>query len=367
MKNNNGIRKTWRTAPLAIEMNRAKNMQSEIKLDGSVGEGGGQILRTALSLSMITGKPFSVHNIRAKRPKSGLLRQHLTCVHAATAICDAQVEGAELGSTTLYFKPQAVKAGNYSFAIGSAGSCTLVFQTVLPALMLAEGLSKLEFSGGTHNSMAPPFQFLEQAFLPQLARMGVQVNVELQRYGFYPAGGGKFSAQITPCKMLKPFDFLERGALRDISCEAMVAGVPAHVALRELESVAGTLNLAPDKCHIRGLPDKVGPGNVLLLSVVHEQMTEVFVGFGEKSVSAERVAQRTVAQAQRYLASNAVVSEHLADQLMLPFALAGSGVYTATVASEHAKTNAAIIAQFLHVNISITEDRGLATFCFAPR
>ena len=147
----------------------------------------------------------------------------------------------------------------------------------------------------------------------------------------------------------------------------MVAGVPAHVALRELESVAGTLNLAPDKCHIRGLPDEVGPGNVLLLSVVHEQVTEVFVGFGEKSVSAERVAQRTVAQAQRYLASNAAVSEHLADQLMLPFALAGSGSYSATCASEHSKTNAAIIAQFLHVNISITEDRGLATFCFAPR
>ncbi len=137
-----------------------------IRIDGSFGEGGGQILRTALSLSLVTGRPIQIDNIRAGRERPGLLRQHLTAVLAAAEIGQAQVEGAVLGSTSIGFVPGPVKAGEYRFAVGSAGSGTLVFQTVLPALMLATGPSRLVIEGGTHNDAAPPFPFLERAFLP---------------------------------------------------------------------------------------------------------------------------------------------------------------------------------------------------------
>jgi RNA 3'-terminal phosphate cyclase (ATP) len=211
-----------------------------IELDGSIGEGGGQILRTALSLSMVTGIPFRIDRIRAKRSKPGLLRQHLTSVNAATEICGAHIEGAVLGSTSLTFTPGTVKAGEYKFAIGSAGSCTLVFQTVLPALMLTNGVSRVTLEGGTHNQMAPPFHFIEHAFLPQLERMGVMIDARLERFGFYPAGGGSFTANITPVSQgmtLAPINIESRGLLMDGFAESFFAGVPVHVAERELATV----------------------------------------------------------------------------------------------------------------------------------
>ena len=168
-----------------------------ITIDGSIGEGGGQILRTSLALSMVTGKPFRITNIQAKREKPGLLRQHLTAVNAAVAVCGANAEGASIGSRELSFSPQAVKAGNYKFAIGSAGSTTLVFQTILPALLLADALSTLTLEGGTHNPFAPPLDFLQKVFLPLVNRTGPTVHLTMERAGFYPAGGGRWFASIT--------------------------------------------------------------------------------------------------------------------------------------------------------------------------
>lgn len=328
-----------------------------IELDGSIGEGGGQILRTALSLSMVTGIPFQIERIRAKRSKPGLLRQHLTSVNAATEICDAHVEGAVLGSTRLTFTPGQVKAGEYKFAIGSAGSCTLVFQTVLPALMLANAVSRVTFEGGTHNQMAPPFHFIEHAFLPQLKLMGVTVDLHLERFGFYPAGGGRFTANITPVGQsmtLKPVEIESRGALMDNFAESFFAGVPAHVAERELTTVGRIMSWQDEKLFIRGIDNARGPGNVVMLTLKHGHVTEVFAGFGEKGISSETVATRVADEARRYLASDAALGEHLADQLMIPFALAGSGSFTALSASEHARTNAEVIQKFLAVDISIT-------------
>jgi RNA 3'-terminal phosphate cyclase (ATP) len=308
-------------------------------------------LRTALSLSMITGTPFEIKNIRAKRPKPGLLRQHLTAVTAAATICGANVEGATPGSQSLKFAPSAIKPGDHTFSIGSAGSCTLVFQTVLPALMLAGAPSRIVFEGGTHNGMAPPFQFIERAFLPQLARMGVTVEITLERYGFYPAGGGRFVAVIHPAPALLPIDLVSRGARRDGYAEAFVAGVPAHVAKRELESIGTAMSWPAEKLLMRGLDHQQGPGNVAMLTLVHENVTEVFAAFGEKGVAAEAVAARVVSEARDYIASDAAVAEHLADQLMIPFALAGGGRFTAVRASEHARTNADVIAKFLAIEI----------------
>ncbi len=328
-------------------------MKTPIELDGSIGEGGGQILRTALSLSMVTGIPFRITNIRAKRPKPGLLRQHLTAVNAATEISGATVEGNATGSTSLSFAPGTVKSGEYKFAIGSAGSCTLVFQTVLPALMLADGVSKVTFEGGTHNGMAPPFEFIERSFLPQLARMGVAVGVALQRYGFYPAGGGRFAATITPARALTPIDLNWRGERVDGYAESVIAGVAGSVAQRELDVIGAAMAWSAEQLRIRGLDPSQGPGNVAMITLAHEHVTEVFVAFGEKGVTAEAVAKRAVGEARAYVASSAAVGEHLADQLMIPFALAGSGSFTAVSASEHARTNAGVIQKFLAVDIAM--------------
>lgn len=332
------------------------NMEAQIELDGSIGEGGGQILRTALSLSMVTGTPFRIDRIRARRPKPGLLRQHLTCVNAAAEVCGAQVAGAELGSSSLTFTPGAVKTGTYKFAIGSAGSCTLVFQTVLPALMLADAASHVTFEGGTHNQMAPPFHFIERTFVPQLKRMGVSIDARLERFGFYPAGGGRFTAQITPVGQdasLRRIDIESRGAFVDGYAESFIAGVPGHVAERELATIGQLMSWPPEKLLIRGIDNAHGPGNIVLLTIAHEHVTEVFAGFGEKGITSEAVAKRAVGLARHYLASDTAIGEHLADQLMIPFALAGGGSFTVSSASEHARTNAEVIQKFLPVEISV--------------
>ena len=182
-----------------------------ITIDGSQGEGGGQILRTSLALSLVTGQPFRMERIRAKRQKPGLLKQHLTAVEAAKTVGCAEVEGAALSSQTLEFRPGPVTPGNYRFAVGTAGSATLVLQTVLPALLTASGHSTLTLEGGTHNPMAPPFDFLEKCFMPLIHRMGPSVELELRRPGFFPAGGGRFHARIEPAKKLSRLDLPERG------------------------------------------------------------------------------------------------------------------------------------------------------------
>ena len=179
-----------------------------ITIDGSKGEGGGQVLRSSLSLSMVTGQPFRIKNIRAGRAKPGLLRQHLTCVRASEAVCNATVEGAELGSKEIVFRPGAVQPGLHTFAVGTAGSAMLVLQTVLPPLMLATETSTVTVEGGTHNDHAPPFDFLEHAFVPLLRRMGARVDLILDGYGFYPAGGGRVVATISPAGALSPLHLM---------------------------------------------------------------------------------------------------------------------------------------------------------------
>src|SRR5947207_15592691 len=167
-----------------------------ITIDGSQGEGGGQILRTSLALSLVTGQPFCMERIRVRRQKPGLLRQHLTAVEAAKTVGCAEVEGAEMNSQTLEFRPGPVTPGNYRFAVGTAGSATLVLQTVLPSLLTASGKSTLTLEGGTHNPLAPPFDFLVGSFMPLIRRMGATVELDLKAPGFFPAGGGRFHARI---------------------------------------------------------------------------------------------------------------------------------------------------------------------------
>jgi RNA 3'-terminal phosphate cyclase (ATP) len=341
-------------------------MKKMIELDGAAGEGGGQILRTALTLSMITGQPFCIKNIRANRPKPGLMRQHLVAVQAAAAICHADVGTAAVGSQTLEFAPGKIRGGQYEFAIGSAGSCTLVLQTLLPALLFADEASMVRISGGTHNPMAPPLHFLQRAYGRVVEQMGASIELELHRFGFYPAGGGEITARIQPCPQLRAIELISRGERVNGYGESFIAGIPFRVAQRELECVG--LGMGWDAAQLlpRVLPAEQGPGNVLLLTLEYENVTEVFSGFGEKTVRAETVAKNAIQELRHYVGSGAAVGEHLADQIMLLFALAGTGRFTTSRVSQHALTNASVIERFLPVAITF-EDSGEHKMCSITR
>ena len=327
-----------------------------IEIDGSVGEGGGQILRTSLALSMCTGQAFTLARIRARRAKPGLMRQHLTCVQAAAAICGAAVEGAELGSGTLVFEPGSVKAGDYAFSVGTAGSCTLVLQTIWPALMLADAPSRLRLSGGTHNPMAPPFHFLERCYAPLLHRLGASSELSLRRLGFYPAGGGEIHVTLHPAgDSLQAFDLLERGEPVESYAECLAPALPGAVSRRELDSLARALAWSPEQLRIPVVRQNEGPGNALMATLAHAQVCELFTRFGEKGISSEQVAQSLAADVRAYAASTAALGPHLADQWALPLALAvwrrgGSAAYTCTELTDHATTNFDVIGRFLPVS-----------------
>jgi len=330
-----------------------------IRIDGSSGEGGGQILRSSLSLSLATGKAFRIENIRAKRERPGLLRQHLTAVLAAAEIGGAQVEGASLGSRSLSFVPGEVKPGNHRFVIGTAGSGTLVLQTILPALMIASATSSITIEGGTHNLQAPPFDFLERCFLPVIGKLGPKVVVKLERYGFYPAGGGSFTVTIEPCSRLSPVELVERGEITRRQAVAIVANLPRRIAERETETVARLLNWDAGQFEILETRKSVGPGNIVLIEIgTSAGVTEVFCGFGRLGTTAENVATEAAKEVRRYLASTAMVGEHLADQLLLPFALAGGGAFSAVRLNRHAKTNMEVISSFLSVGFETLEEAG---------
>ena len=333
-----------------------------IELNGSTGEGGGQILRTALTMSMITGQPFRIENIRANRPKPGLMRQHLVAVQAAAAICDADIGAVILGATTLEFVPKPIRGGEYRFAIGTAGSCTLVLQTLLPALLYAQTPSVIHITGGTHNSMAPPAHFLQRAYGRVLAEMGASIDIELKRFGFYPAGGGEIVARVNPAEGLRKIDLLTRGERVRGYAESFVAGIAGNVAQRELECVGTGMGWEASQLLVRALPADQGPGNALLVTLENQYVTEVFCAFGEKMLRAEQVAKKVLGQVRDYLASGAAVGEHLADQIMLPFSLAGGGSFTTNCVSKHATTNAAVIEQFLPIRIRF-ERMSLHTLC----
>jgi len=324
-----------------------------ITIDGSQGEGGGQILRSSLALSLVTGRPVTLTNIRAKREKPGLMRQHLTAVQAAAQIGSAKVTGAATGSTTLMFHPGAVTPGDYHFAVGTAGSATLVLQTVLPALLCASGPSSLRLEGGTHNPWAPPFDFLDRAFLPLVRRLGPEIRAQLVRAGFFPAGGGEFCVSIQPAERLTPFELLERGPHRRTFATARVAHLPRSIAERELDRIRARLGLTDADLVVEEVAGSRGPGNIVTIDVECENITEVFTGFGERGVTAEAVADRTVQEARRYLSRDEPVGEHLTDQLLLPLALAGGGAFRTYGLSRHAQTNIDVVQAFLDVRFEI--------------
>ena len=329
-----------------------------IEIDGSQGEGGGQIVRSSLALSLLTGKPFSIRNVRAGRSKPGLMRQHLTAVNAAARIGNACVTGAEIGSQEISFEPNPIVSGEYEFSIATAGSVTLVLQTVLPALMLQDQPSKIVLSGGTHNMMAPPFDFLKRSYLPQLAKMGPQVELQLDSHGFYPAGGGQFTATINPAESLAPLALTERGKLSKKRIRAIVSSLPGEIAKREIERVRSKLSWNQAKLEILQVPNPRGPGNILFAELEHEHVTSVFSGFGKRGVSSEQVADNVIKQVRKHLKHEAPVGPYLADQLMLPMAIAAQfhgakSCFKTGPLTMHSQTHIDIIQTFMDVDVRV--------------
>ena len=321
---------------------------SIVSLDGSFGEGGGQILRTSLALSAWTGKPFHVEKIRAGREKPGLKRQHLTAVKAVAEICGARVEGAELSSMDLTFEPGAIRGGSYRFDVGSAGSTILVAQTVLPVLLRAEEPSEVVITGGTHVSYAPIWEFFAESYLPQLRVMGARVEAECEQTGFYPAGGGRIRLRIEPFRDAdaRPFSLMDCGGLRRARVSAVVSGIPLDIAESEatiLQEKLPDFDLERDVREV----DSPGPGNAVWLTLEYERVTAVFSEIGVYDLSRKIVAHRVMNAVRKYLKIGAPVCPHLADQLAVPLVvLLGGGDFAKGKDTPHETTNWDVIRAF---------------------
>jgi RNA 3'-terminal phosphate cyclase (ATP) len=329
-------------------------MRNVLEIDGSFGEGGGQILRTSLALSLITGKAFHLRNVRANRDKPGLQPQHLMSVRASATIGAAETLGASRGSSDLEFRPGTVRPGNYRFDIGTAGATSLVLHTLyLPLSWRSAAPSQLTLVGGTHVSKSPCFDFLDATWRHYLALMGLKVGLKMLHPGFYPRGGGVVEARLEPCGVLKGLTLRQRGPIQVRGISA-VAGLPDHIAVRQARRAAHRLKQQHGlQADIRQETWPGGPGTMLALVVETTPVPALFFGLGARGKPAEQVADDAVEQVGAYLhAAPAAVDEHSADQLVLPLALAeGPSEYSVARVTCHLLTNIAVIRQFLERDI----------------
>jgi len=324
------------------------NMSQLIQLDG--GGGGGQMLRTALSLAMVTGQAFWMTNIRGQRRKPGLMRQHLTCVRAACEISGGTADGAEIGSTELVFRGGEVRGGSYQFAIGTAGSTSLLLQTLLPALWSAKEPSTLRLEGGTHNPLAPPADFIKRVFLPAMEKLGARAELRLVQAGFAPVGGGVIECEVQPCEKLGQIEWMERGELREKSIRVPVRDLSLSIAGRVLDAALAAYPCEDAK--VVALPEGPGRGVACFVEAGFDHGYELCATFGEHGTSSEKVGRRAAKMMNDFIGNGAAVGRHLADQLLLPMALAGGGRFTTMPPDRHVVTNIAVIEKFLPVKIS---------------
>jgi RNA 3'-terminal phosphate cyclase (ATP) len=329
-----------------MTMTHSTPHRGQIEIDGATGEGGGQVLRTALALSLVTGTGFRMHSIRANRERPGLQRQHLTAVRAAQAVGRASVTGADVGSREVTFAPVAIVGGEHHFAIGTAGSTTLVLQAVLPALLRASESSRVTLEGGTHNPLAPPFEFLAQTLATELGATGARVRATLERHGFFPAGGGRIVVEVTPADAPRRYERLEPIAGAEIAASAMVAHLHARIARTELDTLAPLLGIAAHALRADEIGACDGPGNAVVVTVDGGTIVETFSSIGQKHVGAAEVANQLAAEVQAYLACGAPVGAHLADQLLAPLTVLAGGSFLTGTPTLHTRTAAEIITRF---------------------
>lgn len=331
-------------------------MKDYVVIDGSQGEGGGQMLRTSLSLSAIYGTELKIEKIRAKRSTPGLKHQHLTCVKAVAQICSAKISGADAGSTELEFVPGAIKGGDYRFDVGTAGSVILVAQTVIPVLLKADGPSTVTITGGTHVPYAPIWEFFAETYLPQLRRMGAHVEAELASYGFYPAAGGVIRLKIQPfdpALMGRRFELTDLGAYKGGKAVGVVSNLPVPIAKDEVYIIANKLANLKLKPEVREVASS-GPGNYCYAQLDYEKGSVVFSGIGTYARSRRAVGNEVVSNVREFLSAGKACEKHLADQLLVPLSLfAGyndeDGLNWKLVLqkeTQHYKTNQDVIGKF---------------------
>lgn len=348
---------SWRLEEWSVA---ASSPQRPVVLDGSRGEGGGQILRSALTLSLVTGRPFRIERIRANRDKPGLRPQHAAAVEAAARLCNADVRGAAVGSSELDFRPGPLVPRDLDHEIGTAGATTLVLQTIaLPLAMRADSPVRVALTGGTINPKAPSLPFLERTWTRYLAAAGLKVAIRMPQAGFYPRGGGRLEAWIEPGQP-QPLTLLDRGPLKRLTVLAATSRLPDHVAdrmstrARDALAEAG-VKLGPDDAARTEWP-AASPGAACAVSAAYEHVTTTTVGIGERGKPAERVAEDAVAEFLAYQTLPGAVDPHSADQILLVLALAdGRSTYTVTEVTEHLRTHAVTIRAFLDRPIRIDE------------
>ncbi len=326
-----------------------------VEIDGSEGEGGGQIVRSALTLSLITGESVRLTGIRARRRKPGLRAQHLKAVEACAAVGGAGVEGASLGSQTLVFRPEGIAPQRLKVDIGTAGSTALVLQTVFLPLSLAGAPSEVRLTGGTHGAWSPCFHYLERQWLPFMRRIGCDADLELEAAGFYPRGGGRMRAVIRPARELRPLNLDRRGELRRIAGLSALSNLEAHIGERQRKrALQGLRNLhCPVEIEIERMPSRF-KGTLLLLLAEFEASQACYFGLGAPGKPAEKVADEAVQALKALLSGNGAIDEYLADQLLLPLALAsGASEFRTPKVTQHLVTNAAVLRAFLPVGVEI--------------
>ena len=336
-----------------------------VEIDGSIGEGGGQVLRSALALSAITGKSVRLYNIRARRSEPGLKAQHLKSVDAAAAVTKATVNGAAMHSTALTFQPSSLSSGRYDFEIGTAGATTLVLQTILLPLSLASSSSSVIISGGTHVPWSPCFHYVALHWLPFLQQMGFDAQIEMERAGFYPPGGGRIHAIIRPTEAVSPLLLTKRGRILRIRGISAVANLPVsiadrqkHQALVRLKNIPELGNTPDIHIQVQQLPAQ-SKGTFLLLLAEFEAGRCCYFGLGSLGKPAERVADEAVDALQAFCDTGGAVDQYLADQLLIPLCLAnGPSELRISQITNHLLTNAAVLEAFIPAKISITGELG---------
>lgn len=331
-----------------------------IEIDGSLGEGGGQVLRSSLTLAVMTGQEMRIASIRSKRKKPGLRPQHLTAVQATAEICNAVVKGGEIGSQAVTFYPGEIRSGEYHFDIGTAGATSLVLQTILLPLSRADESSTVAITGGTHVPWSPCYHYLDLNYLPYLWKMGLDVHLRMERAGFYPRGGGQIRATIDPVEQLSPLQLIERGRLLEVRGISAVANLSRNIATRQRRQVLGQLGrrFPLNDIRVADFPAP-SPGSLILLLAEFEKSQACYFALGKKGKSADKVADEAIAEFEAFVATDGVIDQYLADQLLLPLAFAsGSSEFHISQVTRHLVTNAEVIRAFMPVEINISGEIG---------
>ena len=333
-----------------------------IDIDGSYGEGGGQILRTSLAFSAVLNIPVRIHHIRAGRKRPGLQPQHLKGVEALTQMTGAQTEGVKIGSQSISFIPQAISAGEYRFDVGTAGSVTLLLQAIFLPLSLAQRRSRLTLIGGTHVPWSPPFHYFSEVLIPLLGVVGISVKITLDRWGWYPKGGGMMRVEIEPAQEVKPVVVLERGPIKQIHGLCATSRLPQHVGERlkeyAVKRITEEIRIDPEIDLLQEVPAN-GPGAFIFLRTESERAIAGFSALGERGKRAEDVAKEAVDALMAYLESDGCLDSHLADQILPFVALSkGNSAFSISEVTEHLLTNLWVLRQFFSIEISIQGEKG---------